>query len=230
MSALATCYGTLVTPFGVKGIFYDPIVGHRGADYRRSAGQPVLAYEAGVIDVRSRNSGLGGVVGMTLDAGGGAGWAHIVNGPPVGTRVRRGDVVGYVAGWGDDHGTLWDGPHIHTTRANSAWSAAFGIPPLYDPAPVIARVISSSTVAGDATEIIKKLEQKEQRMRVIKIQDGGGFKYALVGEFTFQESQLNDTVQANKWAETWGDARLVSAAAWSEALNMVLVARKAFRS
>lgn len=85
--------------------------------------------------------------------------------------------------------------------------------------------------AGAAVKpISSKVEQKEQRMRVIKIQDGGGFKYALVGEFTFQESQLNDTVQANKWAETWGDARLVSAAAWSEALNMVLVARKAFRS
>jgi len=73
---------------------------------------------------------------------------------------------------------------------------------------------------------IPEAPRKKSHMQVIKIVDAGGFRYALVGELTFQEGQLNDIVQANEWAQTWGDARLVDHAGWYQAQNMVAVARQ----
>lgn len=78
---------------------------------------------------------------------------------------------------------------------------------------------------GSAAEI--PIIRKRKDMQVIRTEDGGGFRYALVGEFTFQAGQLNSTTQANLWAQTWGDYKAVSTDGWFEAINMVNVARNA---
>lgn len=155
-------YRTVTTVFGAGGQFYDG-AGHRGTDYARGAGQTVPAYEPGVIGyVALSTAGLGGVVGMKLDAGGYAGWAHL---DPVlvsvGQRVKAGDTVGCAAGPGQRHGSLWDGAHIHTTLSpDSSANAALGIRPLLDPAPRIAAALTGT--AGLDPSLIGEEMTKEQ--------------------------------------------------------------------
>lgn len=150
MSALSDCYARPSTPFGQLGPFYDAL-GHRGKDYDRGARQTILAYDEMIIEsTPAWSSGLGWTVGLRrLNIGGFAGFAHVYNlQGGIGTRIPKGGVIGYVAGWGDRPGSLWDGPHIHTTESQvSAYYAAVGIRPLADPGPAIARA-SAATLAG----------------------------------------------------------------------------------
>ncbi|MGG7450547.1 M23 family metallopeptidase [Plantibacter auratus] len=148
-------YSRQGTPFGAKGPFYDPTIGHRGVDFYASAGDAVVAYEDMVIEYVGSSSGLGLVVGARLAADGKhAGWAHLrgvqsfTNGwVPAGTKFAE------VAGRGDNPGSLWDGAHIHTTLTpveSSSRAAALGNTPLEDPAPRIAAA-SGSASAGRPT-------------------------------------------------------------------------------
>lgn len=144
---LQQCYSRVTNPFGAGGEFYDPQSGHGGADYPSNSGDPVLAYQSGVIGYVGSSGWGGGVVGMQLDGGQFAGWAHLDPiAVKVGQRVKAGDIIGYTAGWNDNHGTSWTGPHIHTTRsAQSSIAAALGYRPLIDPAPGIAAAIKKTS-------------------------------------------------------------------------------------
>ena len=152
---LQECYSRVTNPFGAGGPWYDPQSGHGGADYPSSAGDPVLAYADGVIGfVGSREWG-GGLVGMKMSSGEYAGWAHL---DPINVvedqKVSKGDIIGYTAGWGDNHGSSWTGPHIHTTRsASSSAAAATGIRPLIDPAPGIAAAIKNSASPSKGVKV-----------------------------------------------------------------------------
>lgn len=150
-AAVVDCYATLTDPF-------DSIVGrdspHRGADYRRGAGQPVVAYEECIVtnsDIFS--SFLGYCVTATRVRDGRAiGWAHLKAGtrPNNGTRLMPGDQVGIVAGWGEKPGTSWSGPHIHTTEDDGndwehIWSGRNS-----DPAPDIQAAKNGTSGGGGA--------------------------------------------------------------------------------
>lgn len=145
MSAIAECYARVTNPFGTLGRFYDSL-GHRGTDYGRAARQTVVAYEAGTVGYVGSSTGLGRVLGVKLDAGGYAGWAHLYDiRVRVGDQVRPGTILALVAGTNDSPGTLWSGAHIHTTLSSeSSYAAALGIRPLADPAPRIARAVAAS--------------------------------------------------------------------------------------
>jgi hypothetical protein len=151
---LQSCYGTLTTPFGVLGEFYDSL-GHRGADYRRLARESIIAYDDFSIEYVGETGGLGWVVGARrLTLGGFAGFAHTYDPPRVGEFIAKGTAFAAVAGTGDRPGSLWSGPHIHTTdSAAAAQAAALGIRPLNDPAPIIARAIGATTAGGPVTPI-----------------------------------------------------------------------------
>lgn len=173
--SLAQCYGTLSTPFGELGPFYDSL-GHRGADYRRAAGQPILAYDDMEVEYVGRSAGLGGVIGLRrLGLGGFAGFAHVVGAAKAGTVIELGEPLAWVAGWDDDHGSLWSGPHIHTTdSASSAYNAAIGVRPLRDPAPLIARAISSSPASLAPVALNHDLlEEEEMEPFIITLNDAG---------------------------------------------------------
>lgn len=162
MSTLNDCYPYVSTPFGELGPFYDA-AGHRGADYPADAGSPILAYDDMVVEFVGRTDGLGGVIGLRrLTLGGFAGFAHVDRPAATGARIPKGAVLGYAAGWDDDHGSLWSGPHIHTTEsALSAYAAALGVRPLTDPAPDIAAAVASSSPAGAGdVEIITTNEEE----------------------------------------------------------------------
>ncbi|MDQ0894413.1 CHAP domain-containing protein [Agromyces ramosus] len=68
------------------------------------------------------------------------------------------------------------------------------------------------------------IEGESDKMQVIKLQDGGGFRYGLVGRTFFQSGQLNDGGQGALWEQAYGPARVVSGAAWTEVQNMVALA------
>lgn len=214
MSALQDCYAEPTTPFGAGGAFYDGS-GHRGTDYARAAGEPIIAYDDMIVEYVGKTAGLGYVIGLRrLTLGGFAGFAHAVDLMPLGARVKKGARLADVAGWGDMHGTLWTGPHIHTTEsAASAQSAALGIRPLTDPAPTIAAAIGGSSTAagpGPATPIPK---ENLMRDRFIYRTDDTGkpVDWSIVGGDVGKSGVIAtaDQATANNWATIYGPAELV---------------------
>lgn len=164
-TALQDCYATVTTVFGAGGEYYTN--GHRGADYRRTARQSIYAYEDTLIESVDYGSGLGWSWGGKLltgaKAGSFAGGAHLWSGslPREGATIAKGDVIGYVAGFDDVHGSLWTGPHIHTTAGSvSAYNCSVGIRPLYDPAPQIAASVASAATSGGSSTTITNRKRR----------------------------------------------------------------------
>lgn len=150
------CYATIKSPFGATGEMWGS--GHGGTDYARNTGEPVYAYESGTIGYTGTSGWGGGLVGMALDGGDYAGWAHL---DPIwvtpGQHVEQGTVIGLVAGYGQNHGTQWTGPHIHTTRSRvSSVAAATGQRPLINPAPGIAAALTQT----GSDDMSQKAEQQ----------------------------------------------------------------------
>ncbi|MCI2958259.1 M23 family metallopeptidase [Agromyces atrinae] len=165
MSNLQRCYSRPLSPFGAKGPFWDPVIGHRGYDYGGSRGAGIVAYDDMVVEYVGRSTGLGIVMGLRrLTMGGFAGYAHVLEPMPVGSLILRGQGLGRIAGRNDGPGTLWDGAHIHTTLSwVSAFAAAHGNTPLDDPHPWIVRALKedreSATAGGEGTIITPPKEQ-----------------------------------------------------------------------
>lgn len=172
MAELQECYRTLTTAFGVTGPFYDAL-GHRGADYKRTARQTIIAYDDMVVEYVGYTPGLGTVIGLRRKTiGGFAGYAHVYAPPRVGTEIKKGAVICYVASSGDGPGSLWSGPHIHTTQSYvSSSNAALGVRPLSDPAPAIAKAISSGAPAGGGTTPINEINPGGNAMYFLRTTD-----------------------------------------------------------
>ena len=84
---------------------------HRGVDYAADAGTPIMATADGVITLRGRSGGLGNAVEVRHPNGFVTRYGHMsrfAGGQAVGTRVRQGDVIGYVGATG-----LATAPHLH---------------------------------------------------------------------------------------------------------------------
>lgn len=94
---------------------WHPVLGkkrpHRGVDYAAATGTPVKASGDGRIKLRARKGGYGKTV--ILEHGGGITtlYGHLSRykkNQRSGTRVRQGDIIGYVGSTG-----LSSGPHLH---------------------------------------------------------------------------------------------------------------------
>lgn len=147
-AAVAECYATLVDPFGsVNEAHKTP---HRGSDYRRAAGQVIVAYEECTVVVSDKYSSILGfyLVAKRKRDGKYIGWAHILKGtrPNNGDVLKAGDKVGLVAGFNDDHGSAWTGPHIHTTEGDTVEAITNGV--VSNPAPDIAAAVKGIDPAG----------------------------------------------------------------------------------
>lgn len=152
-AAVVECYATLVDAFGSTAGRDSP---HRGADYRRAAGAVIVAYETCTVidsDAYSRYLGYSLVAQRARD-GKYIGWSHILKGtrPGNGTVLQPGDQVGLVAGFGDDHGSSWSGPHIHTTEGTSPGHIYSGVNS--DPAPDIAAARAGMAGGGGTNPAI----------------------------------------------------------------------------
>ena len=84
---------------------------HRGVDYAADAGTPIMATGDGVITIRGRSGGLGNAVEIRHANGFVTRYGHMsrfASGRILGSRVRQGDVIGFVGSTG-----LATGPHLH---------------------------------------------------------------------------------------------------------------------
>ncbi|HEX7081730.1 MAG TPA: M23 family metallopeptidase [Gammaproteobacteria bacterium] len=112
----------------------NTIRAHRGVDYAAPTGTPVRAAGDGKIKFRGRNGGYGNAV--ILQHGGGITtlYAHLsrFGKQSVGTRVKQGDIIGYVGSTG-----LATGPHLHYEyRVNGVHRNPRTVPlPPADPVP-----------------------------------------------------------------------------------------------
>ena len=102
--------GRVTSRYGMRR---HPILGYRrmhaGLDFRAGHGTPIYAVTDGTVAFAGRNGGYGNFVKLNHGGGLATGYAHMsriaVNN---GTRVRRGQVIGYVGSTG-----LSTGPHLH---------------------------------------------------------------------------------------------------------------------
>jgi murein DD-endopeptidase MepM/ murein hydrolase activator NlpD len=84
---------------------------HHGIDYAASSGTPIRAVGDGVIQKAGWGGGYGNVVEIRHQRGYSSRYAHMrgfASGVRAGTRVRQGQVIGYVGTTG-----LSTGPHLH---------------------------------------------------------------------------------------------------------------------
>jgi murein DD-endopeptidase MepM/ murein hydrolase activator NlpD len=102
--------GPVTSGFGSRR---HPILGymrmHAGLDFKAGYGQPIFAVTEGVVAFAGRNGGYGNFVRLSHSGGLATGYAHMSRiAVRPGSRVRRGQIIGYVGSTG-----LSTGPHLH---------------------------------------------------------------------------------------------------------------------
>ena len=102
--------GRITSTYGMRR---HPILGykrmHRGLDFRATHGTPIYAVTDGTVTYAGRHGGHGNYVKLSHGGGLATGYAHMSRiAVSNGTRVRRGQVIGYVGSTG-----LSTGPHLH---------------------------------------------------------------------------------------------------------------------
>jgi murein DD-endopeptidase MepM/ murein hydrolase activator NlpD len=102
--------GPVTSGFGPRR---HPILGykrmHAGLDFKAGYGQPIFAVSDGVVAFAGRNGGYGNFVRLNHSGGLASGYGHMsrIAARP-GSRVRRGQIIGYVGSTG-----LSTGSHLH---------------------------------------------------------------------------------------------------------------------
>lgn len=102
--------GAMTSRFGMRR---HPILGfrrmHSGVDFRARSGTPIYATADGVVNYSGRKGGYGNFVRIAHGGNLASGYGHMSRiAVSNGTRVRRGQVIGYVGSTG-----LSTGPHLH---------------------------------------------------------------------------------------------------------------------
>lgn len=150
--------------FGVKGRHYGP-AGHRGHDIAAVAGTPVPVLRPGSVVLVGKSSILGWYVVVEVAQRVFDGYCHVV------PTVNRGEwvtgTVGRVAGWGDYHGSAWEGPHLHMTTGPTTTSVHTGI--VYDPAPIITAQLTA--LAADGMTRIEDEMTPEQEAKLDRLSE-----------------------------------------------------------
>jgi murein DD-endopeptidase MepM/ murein hydrolase activator NlpD len=107
---LAPVPGRVTSGYGMRR---HPILGYRrmhaGIDFKASYGTPIYAVTDGTVSFAGRHGGHGNYVKLSHGAGLATGYGHMSRiAVSSGSRVRRGQVIGYVGSTG-----LSTGPHLH---------------------------------------------------------------------------------------------------------------------
>ncbi len=102
--------GPVTSGFGSRR---HPILGYRrmhsGLDFKASYGTPIYAVSDGTVVLAGRKGGYGNFVQINHGGGLGSGYGHMSRfAVSSGSRVRRGQIIGYVGSTG-----LSTGPHLH---------------------------------------------------------------------------------------------------------------------
>ncbi len=119
-ASLRTMFLKMPVPFGrvsspFSGARLHPVLGytraHRGIDYAAPLGTEIYAVGDGVITVRQWQGGYGNFIKIRHANGYETAYGHMngfASGQAVGSRVRQGEIIGYVGTTG-----LSTGPHLH---------------------------------------------------------------------------------------------------------------------
>lgn len=107
---IAPVSGRVSSNYGMRR---HPILGYRrmhsGLDFKASYGTPIYAVSDGTVQFAGRNGGHGNYVRISHGGGLATGYSHMSRiAVSNGSRVRRGQVIGYVGSTG-----LSTGPHLH---------------------------------------------------------------------------------------------------------------------
>ena len=102
--------GGVTSGFGMRR---HPILGyqrmHSGLDFKAGYGTPIYAVSDGTVTLAGRKGGYGNFVQINHGSGLGSGYGHMSRfAVSSGSRVRRGQIIGYVGSTG-----LSTGPHLH---------------------------------------------------------------------------------------------------------------------
>ncbi len=102
--------GRITSTFGMRR---HPILGykrmHSGLDFGAAYGSPIFAVTDGVVAYAGRKGGYGNFVQLNHGGGLATGYGHMSRiAARAGSRVRRGQIIGYVGSTG-----LSTGPHLH---------------------------------------------------------------------------------------------------------------------
>ena len=102
--------GGVTSGFGSRR---HPILGYRrmhsGLDFKAGYGAPIYAVSDGTVTLAGRKGGYGNFVQINHGGGLGSGYGHMSRfAVSSGSRVRRGQIIGYVGSTG-----LSTGPHLH---------------------------------------------------------------------------------------------------------------------
>jgi murein DD-endopeptidase MepM/ murein hydrolase activator NlpD len=102
--------GHMTSGYGMR---FHPILGytrmHAGIDFGAAWGSPIFAVSDGIVSYSGRHGGHGNYVRLEHGGGLGTGYGHMSRiAVAPGTRVRAGQVIGYVGSSG-----LSTGPHLH---------------------------------------------------------------------------------------------------------------------
>jgi murein DD-endopeptidase MepM/ murein hydrolase activator NlpD len=103
--------GCMLSPFGVKRLHNGKPTGefHGGVDQRAPAGNPIHAAAAGEVKIAQPFTVLGGMVAIDHGQGLETMYLHMSKiAVQPGTKVNKGDVIGYVGATGRANG-----PHLH---------------------------------------------------------------------------------------------------------------------
>lgn len=153
-------YAVTSNPFGARGKYYGA-AGHRGADFRADAGDIIYSPVSGTVVAVGKTKALGTYVVVEVAPGWFFGWAHVINPPPVGLTVKVDDAIANVAGEGDEPGSSWSGPHIHTSYSTNRLGIISGA--VADPVPFIRiQIATTLNLKEDEMQLMLKREKRHE--------------------------------------------------------------------
>ena len=140
--------GRVTSTFGMR---MHPLLGfmrmHRGMDIGAPYGSPIYAAIDGVVSFAGRSGGYGNFIKLSHPGGYASGYGHMSRfAVSTGTRVARGQVIGYVGSTG-----MSTGPHLHW----EVWKNGV---------PVNPRAISLSSVQTVSGDTLRGLKAKIARL------------------------------------------------------------------
>jgi GH25 family lysozyme M1 (1,4-beta-N-acetylmuramidase)/lysozyme family protein len=128
--------------FGDGGDFYGNN-GHRGMDFGASSRQAIPALRSGTVRRTDYSRYVGHNVSIESASGDWSGYCHLINiQVSAGQTVQQGQIIGYAAGWNDDHGSSWSGVHLHMTRGTNV-ECVYG-ESVSDPRPLVVAILGGA--------------------------------------------------------------------------------------
>jgi murein DD-endopeptidase MepM/ murein hydrolase activator NlpD len=145
--------GRITSSFGWR---MHPLLGftrmHKGLDIGAPYGAPIHAMTDGVVAFAGRTGGYGNFVKLVHGGGMASGYGHMSRiAVSSGTRVRQGQVIGYVGSTG-----MSTGPHLHW----EVWRGGAAINP---------RSVSFTSVAALSGEKLRAFKAKVARLLAVRV-------------------------------------------------------------